>query len=116
MEANGETLNIIEPRNDLVVGAYERDGNRSRDQRIRSIKSRHFSAKIFASVRTHFLCFNGVPEWSEYVDERRVRHLWECEACAAVARLCRHRLIRNVSETKFSGVSALICSFVSLPS
>ena len=22
------------------------------------------------------------PEWSEYVDdERRVRHLWECEAC-----------------------------------
>jgi uncharacterized Zn finger protein len=22
-----------------------------------------------------------VPEWSEYIDERRVRHLWECEAC-----------------------------------
>ena len=22
-----------------------------------------------------------VPEWSEYVDECRVRHLWECEAC-----------------------------------
>jgi uncharacterized protein with PIN domain len=22
-----------------------------------------------------------VPEWSEYVDARRVRHLWECEAC-----------------------------------
>jgi hypothetical protein len=22
-----------------------------------------------------------VPEWSEHVDERRVRHLWECEAC-----------------------------------
>ena len=22
-----------------------------------------------------------VPEWSEYVDERRVRHLWECGAC-----------------------------------
>ncbi len=23
-----------------------------------------------------------VPEWSAYVvDERRVRHLWECEAC-----------------------------------
>jgi len=21
------------------------------------------------------------PEWSEYVDTRRVRHLWECEAC-----------------------------------
>ena len=22
-----------------------------------------------------------VPEWSELVDARRVRHLWECEAC-----------------------------------
>jgi transcription elongation factor Elf1 len=22
-----------------------------------------------------------VPEWSECVDARRVRHLWECEAC-----------------------------------
>ena len=22
-----------------------------------------------------------VPEWSEFVDARRVRYLWECEAC-----------------------------------
>lgn len=22
-----------------------------------------------------------VPEWSEFVDERRVRHLWACEGC-----------------------------------
>ena len=22
-----------------------------------------------------------MSEWSEYVDERRVRHLWECEEC-----------------------------------
>ena len=22
-----------------------------------------------------------MPEWSEHVDERRVRHLWQCEAC-----------------------------------
>jgi ribosomal protein L37AE/L43A len=22
-----------------------------------------------------------MPEWSELVDERRVRHLWQCEAC-----------------------------------
>jgi hypothetical protein len=21
------------------------------------------------------------PEWSEYLDDRRVRHLWSCEAC-----------------------------------
>jgi hypothetical protein len=22
-----------------------------------------------------------LPEWSEYLTHRRVRHLWECEAC-----------------------------------
>lgn len=22
-----------------------------------------------------------LPEWSEYLDARRVRHLWECESC-----------------------------------
>jgi ribosomal protein S27AE len=22
-----------------------------------------------------------MPEWSEHLDERRVRHLWQCEAC-----------------------------------
>ena len=21
------------------------------------------------------------PEWSEYLDDRHARHLWECEAC-----------------------------------
>jgi hypothetical protein len=22
-----------------------------------------------------------MPEWSEYLTEHRVRHLWECDAC-----------------------------------
>jgi hypothetical protein len=22
-----------------------------------------------------------MPEWSEFLDERRVRHLWQCEPC-----------------------------------
>jgi transcription elongation factor Elf1 len=22
-----------------------------------------------------------MPNWSEYVNERRMRHVWECEAC-----------------------------------
>ena len=28
-------------------------------------------------------CGNSLfmPEWSELVDDRRVRHLWQCEAC-----------------------------------
>ena len=21
------------------------------------------------------------PEWSEYIDERRIRHLWSCDTC-----------------------------------
>ena len=42
-----------------------------------------------------------VPEWSEYVDEYRVRHIWKCEPChysfeATIA--SRHR-----SMTSFSG-------------
>jgi len=40
----------------------------------------------FARSRQHIPCAQCgeslfMPEWSEYVDERRVRHLWECEAC-----------------------------------
>ena len=40
----------------------------------------------FARSRPHIPCGQCgeslfMPEWSEYVDERRVRHLWECEAC-----------------------------------
>ncbi len=28
-------------------------------------------------------CGNSLfmPEWSELVDDRRVRHLWQCDAC-----------------------------------
>jgi uncharacterized Zn finger protein len=25
-----------------------------------------------------------LPEWSEWLDDCRVRHLWECEACGYV--------------------------------
>jgi hypothetical protein len=21
------------------------------------------------------------PEWSEYIDDRRIRHLWSCDSC-----------------------------------
>jgi hypothetical protein len=40
----------------------------------------------FARARPVIACIQCgerlfVPEWSEYVDARRIRHLWECEAC-----------------------------------
>ena len=37
-------------------------------------------------MRPHMACAQCgeslfMPEWSEHVDERRVRHLWQCDAC-----------------------------------
>jgi transcription elongation factor Elf1 len=45
----------------------------------------HGAAKSLRS-RTQLACAQCgnnlfMPEWSELVDERRVRHLWQCEAC-----------------------------------
>lgn len=42
------------------------------------------SAKF--ATRPHMPCAQCgeslfMPEWSEHVDERRVRHLWQCDAC-----------------------------------
>lgn len=43
-------------------------------------------AKRFARSRPVLECAQCgerlyVPEWSEYLDGGRVRHLWRCEAC-----------------------------------
>ena len=40
----------------------------------------------FARSRPHIPCGQCgeslfKPGWSEYIDERRVRHLWECKEC-----------------------------------
>jgi ribosomal protein S27AE len=39
-----------------------------------------------SATRPHMPCAQCgeslfMPEWSEHVDERRVRHLWQCDAC-----------------------------------
>lgn len=34
-----------------------------------SVECRHCGARLY------------VPEWSEYLDGGRARHLWQCEAC-----------------------------------
>ena len=44
------------------------------------------NAKEFTRSRPMIKCAQCgerlfMPEWSEHVDEHRVRHLWECEAC-----------------------------------
>ena len=47
---------------------------------------RHNSTTKFAHSRPILECAECgehlfVPEWSEYVDKYRVRHLWQCDAC-----------------------------------
>ena len=42
--------------------------------------------KNIVPARPHISCAQCygslfMPEWSEYVDNRRVRHLWQCDAC-----------------------------------
>ena len=44
------------------------------------------SSRRYAQARPVNLCAQCgetifLPQWSEYLDTCRVRHLWECEAC-----------------------------------
>ena len=44
------------------------------------------SSRKFAFARPMMDCAQCgaqlfVPDWSEYLDDRKVRHLWDCEAC-----------------------------------
>ena len=44
------------------------------------------STRLFARSRPIVECAHCgarlyVPEWSEYVDAARIRHLWQCEDC-----------------------------------
>ena len=50
------------------------------DRPSRPVTSRPFDAR---PVNECAQCRETIflPEWSEYLDARRVRHLWECEAC-----------------------------------
>ena len=58
--------------NDLKSGRSYRP---ARDVYQRAINSRPFNE----CAQCREMIF--LPEWSEYLDARRVRHLWECEAC-----------------------------------
>jgi len=44
------------------------------------------ATRLFAQSRPTVECAQCgarlyVPEWSEYVDSGRIRHLWQCDAC-----------------------------------
>jgi hypothetical protein len=51
----------------------------------RPVNTQPFNARPFSArpVNECAQCRETIflPEWSEYLDARRVRHLWECEAC-----------------------------------
>jgi len=48
---------------------------------LRAQKSRafHQSRPIVPCAQCGDTLF--APEWSEYLDDRRVRHLWSCDSC-----------------------------------
>jgi ribosomal protein L37AE/L43A len=47
--------------------------------RSRNVGAFHRSRPVLPCAQCGETLF--APEWSEYVDDRRVRHLWECEDC-----------------------------------
>jgi hypothetical protein len=62
--------------NDLkTLKALSSRGYRARDVYARAVNARPVNE--CAQCREPMF----LPEWSEYLDARRVRHLWECEAC-----------------------------------
>jgi hypothetical protein len=60
------------------------DGASKNEEGVMEIRSRN--AHAFYRSRLAVPCAQcGValtaPEWSEYLDDRRIRHLWSCQAC-----------------------------------
>jgi ribosomal protein L37AE/L43A len=47
--------------------------------RSRTKRSFHQSRPVVPCAQCGDTLF--APEWSEYLDERRVRHLWTCDSC-----------------------------------
>jgi ribosomal protein S27AE len=50
------------------------------DVRSTNLRKRYLEAR---SVNMCAQCGESIflPEWSEYLNKHRVRHLWECDAC-----------------------------------
>jgi hypothetical protein len=49
------------------------------DLQIESVRKRVHIRRLNSCAQCGETLF--LPEWSEYLDRHRVRHLWECEAC-----------------------------------
>jgi primosomal protein N' len=49
------------------------------DLQIESVRRRAYPRRLNSCAQCGETIF--LPEWSEYLDRHRVRHLWECEAC-----------------------------------
>jgi hypothetical protein len=47
--------------------------------RSRNIQTFHRSRPVLPCAQCGTTLF--APEWSEYLDECRIRHLWTCDAC-----------------------------------
>jgi ribosomal protein S27AE len=61
-------------------GAPEHNANGAVDMELRTKDARRFVPRpVNACAQCGDTIF--MPEWSEHVDDCRIRHLWACQAC-----------------------------------
>jgi hypothetical protein len=60
-------------------GSVNKQGVAVMEPRSRNVRPFHQSRPIVPCAQCGDVLF--APEWSEYLDERRIRHLWSCDAC-----------------------------------
>jgi hypothetical protein len=72
-------------RNELRSALRGRESNthwrEATDMELKTSSSRNYRASHPVNECAQCRETIFLPEWSEYLDARRVRHLWECEAC-----------------------------------
>ena len=63
------------------IGDSEEASERGRAMKLRSqtVRAFHQSRPIVPCAQCGEALF--APEWSEYFDDRRIRHFWSCDSC-----------------------------------
>src|SRR5581483_965415 len=80
-------LHLCDDSHDAVVGVGDKNtGRKLPIARESPMESPARTAPSLRTVRPVAPCAQCgdklfAPEWSEYVDERRIKHLWSCDGC-----------------------------------
>jgi hypothetical protein len=71
---------ITETRAGGIADSKKRQGGRAMQQRSQTVRSFHQSRPVVPCAQCGEALF--APEWSEYLDDHRIRHYWSCESCS----------------------------------